>query len=258
MENQQKINVLRIWEIIRKHIRMIIGTAFFITIISIFVTFFVMTPKYSATTEILVNRKASPDAEASQFQQAQADVQLISTYKDIITSPTVLNEVNQRVRDYPGYQGAGNLSKSLSISNAQNSQVFSLTAKSTDAGTAAAIANETASVFKKRVGKLMSIDNVSIVSRATVDPTPTSPKKILNILIGIILGIIFGIAFACLKELSNRAVTTETELSDELGLTSLGIVDEIDQQVIEQTDTKRSFVDDPTLNTVDERNYRRV
>lgn len=258
MENQQKIDVLRIWEIIRKHIRLIIGTAFLVTIISTFVTFFVMTPRYSATTEILVNRKASSDAEASQFQQAQADVQLISTYKDVITSPTVLNEVDQRVRDYPGYQGAGNLSKSLSISNAQNSQVFSLTAKSTDARTAAAIANETANIFKERVGRLMSIDNVSIVSKATVDPTPISPKKTLNVLIGIILGIVLGIAFACLKELSNRAVTTETELSDELGLTSLGIVDEIDQRVIEQTGTKKSFVDEPSLDTVDEGNYRRV
>jgi len=125
VESEQTISMIQIWGILRKHIRAILGTTIIVTLAAAFITFFVMTPKYSATTEILVNRKLSANMEAAQFQQAQADVQMISTYKDIITSPTVLSGGNKEVIAYPGYPGSVEaLKKSIAISNSQNSQVF--------------------------------------------------------------------------------------------------------------------------------------
>ncbi|KRK99852.1 YveK family protein [Companilactobacillus futsaii] len=235
MESEQNISMMQIVGILRKHIKAIFGTTIVVTLATIFVTFFVMTPKYSATTQILVNRKLSEDMQSAQFQQVQADVQMISTYKDIITSPTVLKDVNKKVSSYPGYPGSmGALKGSLSISNSQNSQVFSVTAKSTDAGTAAAIANMTAKVFKKKVVKIMSVNNVSIVSEATANTKPVSPRKTLNVIAGIVIGAILGIALAFVREITDRTVTTQNFLTDNLGLTSLGTVSEIDQKDIER------------------------
>ena len=229
MESEQTISMIQIFGILRKHIRAIIETTVIVTLAAGFITFFFMTPKYSATTEILVNRKLSADMQGAQFQQVQADVQMISTYKDIITSPTVLRDVNKQIKNYPGYPGSMSaLKKSLSINNSQNSQVFSVTAKSTDPGTAAAIANSTAKVFKKKVVKIMSVNNVSIVSEAEINRKAVSPRKTLNILIGLILGVILGIALAFIRELTDRTITSSTFLTDNLGLTNLGIVNEID------------------------------
>lgn len=259
MGSEQTISMIQIFGILRKHIRAIAGTTLVVTLAAIFVTFFVMTPKYSATTEILVNRKLSSDMQAAQFQQVQADVQMISTYKDIITSPTVLRDVNKQIRDYPGYPGSMNaLKDSLSISNSQNSQVFSVTAKSTDAGTAAAIANETAKVFKKKVVKIMSVNNVSIVSEAETNTKPVSPRKTLNILAGIILGLILGIALAFIRELTDRTVSDESFLTDDLGLTSLGIVSEIDQKDIERTVEHKDLQVPMNNSEFSSRNHRRV
>ena len=135
----------------------------------------------------------------------------------------------------------GALKGSLSISNSQNSQVFSVTAKSEDPGTAAAIANSTAKVFKKKVVKIMSINNVSIVSDAAVNHKPVSPRKTLNLLAGIVLGLLLGIALAFIREITDKTVTTEDFLTGDLGLTSLGIVNEIDQKDIEKTaETRRN------------------
>ena len=260
MESEQTISMMQIWGILRKHIRAIIETTALVTIAAIFITFFMMTPKYSATAEILVNRKLSSEMQAAQFQQVQADVQMISTYKDIITSPTVLKDVNKQIKNYPGYPGSINgLKDSLSISNSQNSQVFSVTAKATDPGTAAATANVTAKVFKKKIGKIMSINNVSIVSEASKNPKPVSPRKTLNVLAGIILGLLLGVAIAFIRELTDRSVTSESFLTDDLGLTSLGIVDEIDQADIEKTvahgKLQAKVNNDETLH---QQNHRRV
>lgn len=226
----QQISIGQILSILRKHIGLIFASTFIVTLLAAFMTFFVMTPKYSATTQILVNRKLSENMAGAQYQQAQADVQMISTYKDIITSPTVLEAVNTKLERQSGYEGnVDSLKSSISIKNQQNSQVFSITAKSTNPNIAAKIANETATTFKNKVIKIMSINNVSIVSKATADDQPVSPRTKLNILIGIIVGLILGIGLAFLRELSDRTVTSEEFLTDELGLKGLGIISEINE-----------------------------
>jgi len=235
MDSEQTISVMQIFGILRKHIKAIWITTLVVFLASVFVTFFVMTPKYQATTEILVNRKLTAATQGAQFQQVQADVQMISTYKDIITSPTVLKDVNSSVRDYPGYPGSiSELKDAISISNQQNSQVFSVSVKSTDAKTAATIANRTAEVFKKKVVKIMSVNNVSIVSKATPNHDAVSPKKKLNLMMGLLFGLLLGIGLAFIREITDRTVTSETFLTNDLSLTSLGIVSEIDDKDVKK------------------------
>jgi capsular polysaccharide biosynthesis protein len=204
-------------------------------------TFFVMTPKYSATTQILVNRKLSDNMAGAQYQQAQADVQMISTYKDIITSPTVLKTVNAKLEGQPGYEkgNVDSLKSSLAVNSQQNSQVFSITAKSTNPNTAAKMANDTATTFKSKVVKIMSIDNVSIVSKATADDQPVSPRTKLNIVAGLVIGLLIGIGLAFLREFSDRTVTSEEFLTDELGLKGLGIISEINERDIRRKITPK-------------------
>jgi Capsular polysaccharide biosynthesis protein len=112
--------MMQILAILRKHIKMILRTTFVVTLAIGFVTFFVMAPKYESTTQLLVNRKLSADMQAAQLQQTQADVQMINTYKDIITSPTVLKTVNRQVSNYPGYPGSMNaLKDDISVNSQQ-------------------------------------------------------------------------------------------------------------------------------------------
>jgi Capsular polysaccharide biosynthesis protein len=51
-----------------------------------------MTPKYTATTQLLVNQKNENNANGQAYNNQQADIQVINTYKDIITSPVILKE----------------------------------------------------------------------------------------------------------------------------------------------------------------------
>ena len=235
MDSEQTISITQILGILRKRMRTIVITTLLVTLAAAFVTFFVITPKYQATSELLVNRKLSANMEGAQYQQNQADVQMISTYKDIITSPAVLKQVGQKVNSYPGYPGSiAQLRSAISISSQQNSQVFSITATSTDANTSAVIANETAKTFKKQVVKMMSVHNVSVVSKAVPVSTAVTPRKKLNILTGLIFGLVLGIGIAFIRELSDKTVTTEGFLTDELGLTSLGVVNEIDESEIKK------------------------
>lgn len=219
---------------LRKHLKIIIGSTLIVTLVAFIVTFFVMTPKYESTTQILVNRKLdSQDQGTQQLQQVQADVQMINTYKDIITSPTVLQDVSQKIG---GNQTIEKLQDEISISNEENSQVFSVTVKTEDPNQAAKIANTTANIFRNKIKSIMSVNNVSIVSRAAADDIPVSPKLLLNVVIGFVLGLLLGIGLAFLNETMDKTVKDENFLS-EAGLTSLGIVSEIPQSDVK----KRAF-----------------
>ncbi len=237
----QQISIGQVLSILRKHIGLIFASTFIVTLLAAFMTFFVMTPKYSATTQILVNRKLSDNMAGAQYQQAQADVQMISTYKDIITSPTVLKTVNAKLEGQPGYEkgNVDSLKSSLAVNSQQNSQVFSITAKSTNPNTAAKMANDTATTFKSKVVKIMSIDNVSIVSKATADDQPVSPRTKLNVLAGLVIGLLLGVGLAFLREFSDRTVTSEEFLTNELGLKGLGIISEINEDDIRRKITPK-------------------
>lgn len=48
---------------------------------------------YSASADLLVNRQHDDTQQGLQYNDQQADVQIINTYKDIITRPIILNAV---------------------------------------------------------------------------------------------------------------------------------------------------------------------
>ena len=59
------------------------------------------------------------------------------------------------------------LKDAIKISTQQNSQVFSVAVKTDDPNLSAATANIIARVFRQQIKKIMSVNNVTIVSRAT-------------------------------------------------------------------------------------------
>ena len=223
-ENEETvIDLGRLLLTLKKNLFSIIAWAVVGLFISLVVLFIFIEPKYSATTDILVNQKN--DNVQTQYAAQQADLGAVTTYEDILKRSVILSPVLKEVRTRDNYKGSlGDLQKSVSVSNETNSKIISVTVTDKDAYTAADVANTVAKTFKEKIVKMMKIDNVTIVSTAKPNATPVFPKKTLGTLVGIVLGALIGVAIAIVRELTDKTVKDMDFLTDEVGLTSLGTV----------------------------------
>lgn len=229
-ESSNTIDLSRLMAIFRKHFKMLIAWTLLIGVLGFVVAQFVVVPKYTATTEILVNQKHSGDNNGQAYTNQQADIQMINTYKDIITNQVILNKVSHELnssrtaRDYGrSYNiSAAELKNDIDISTQQNSQVFSVAVKTDDPNLSAATANTIARIFKKQIKKIMAINNVTIVSRAGVPDAPSSPNVKLFTMVGAALGLLGSAIYLVIKELMDTTVKEDDFMTKELQLTNLG------------------------------------
>ncbi|WP_167387710.1 YveK family protein [Apilactobacillus timberlakei] len=219
-----------IFKMLLKHIKLIITVTIITVAIFAIAVLFVIKPKYQSTNEIIVNQKITKsNNQYSELQQAQStDLQLVNTYKTILTSQTVSSAVAKDV----GNKDYGN--SSLSVNTDQSSQVIGISVTSSNPIIASKVANSTANVFKKKIKEIMNVNNVSVISKASPNYTPVSPKTVPNLIIGCLIGIILGILLALLKEYSDKTIKDMDYVTNELGLTDLGQINDIDMKLIKK------------------------
>lgn len=222
--SNRNFSLNKILDIIIKDRRLVIFVTLIIFLISAFITFGVMKPKYTSTTQLLVNQKVSKNQLAFQAQQVQSDVQRVYTYKDIITSPVVQRTVANDLKNQGDVKNA-----KIDVTSQQNSQVFSVSTTTDNPYLSANVANDTAKVFQKRVKKIMDVNSVTVVSKAYPKLKPTSPHYVLNLVIGLVLGILIGSMLAIIRELNDKKVYDVDYLENDLGLNNLGVLFEIDK-----------------------------
>jgi capsular polysaccharide biosynthesis protein len=257
------LELSQLWQIIKKYFWGLIFMAIIGAGVGYGVAKFVISPTYSSSTSMLVNRSAEDNSTTSaNLSDQQADVQLISTYKNLITSSNVLGTVSDKLAhpsrivvkkakdavyqtlpdgtnvlvtpaqeevskqsNKKGYKlSVDDLKDMVSISSQNNSQVFSIDVKSNNPQLSANIANEVAAVFKDKIGNFMKINNVSIIDKATANTKPVSPNIKLFTFAGFVIFVGLSFLFVLIKELTDTTIKSSDEVIELLGITNLGTI----------------------------------
>src|SRR5699024_5223088 len=146
---------------------------------SYLITSFVLTPKYSSITQLLVSRP--PEAgQVISLGDIQTNIQLINTYKDIIEDPVILNQV-MNASDFK--EDIDDMRNMIDIEVQEDSQIFGIRVTDTDPDRAAFLANTVAGTFQKDVGSILSVKDVAILSPAEANMIPISPNLAFNLVI---------------------------------------------------------------------------
>jgi len=230
---EEEISLVELFQILKKHIGLIIGAVLGGFVLSAIFTLFIATPTYESSSQLLVSRPT----EENTIQQSQinANIQLINTYEDIITNPVILDPV---IEELGLDTTVDQLREQISVSTAEESQVFSVNVTNEDPYLASEIANTTASVFQNNLDSIMNVDNVTVISQAVPDTDAVSPNTVLNLVIGILLGGMIGVGAAFLIEFLDTTVKDESFIEQELGWTNLGRVSQISEEDIVSQNTE--------------------
>lgn len=255
------IDLRRLFILIRKHIISILIWMIGLGLIAYGVSEYVLVPKYTASTQLLVNRKSTDANQA--YANQQADVNAVTTYKDIITSNVILKGaskylanpvtlvkkatpakkavyrteddgtrtlVKKAVKAKPAvYKREGKsysispseLASAVSVTTTTSSQVFTLSATAETPAKAQAIANAVAKEFKEQIPKIMDVNNVTIVAEAAKGSQSYPNVKMITV-VGVLAGLVISLLIIIIKDLSDTTVREDTFMNNELGLTNLG------------------------------------
>ncbi|UXR73955.1 Wzz/FepE/Etk N-terminal domain-containing protein [Staphylococcus sp. IVB6238] len=216
---EETIDLNKLFGILKKNMKYLIILPIVFLVLSMVMTFLFMTPKYSSSTQVLVNQKET-DSEMM-AQQVQSDLQLVNTYSEIIKSPRILDKVSKNLK---GKYSSKEIEGMLTVSNQEESQILNITVENESREAAGKVANEIANVFSKDVNKIMNVDNVSILSKADNNGNKVSPKPLTNAVVGVFLGLIIALVIIFLKEILDKRIKTEEDVEELLDLPVLGTI----------------------------------
>lgn len=220
---EETIDLIKIFTILKKNIKYLIILPIVFLVLSILITFSFMTPKYSNSTQVLVNQKETDNQMMA--QQVQSDLQLVNTYSEIIKSPRILDKVSKNLK---GKYSSNEISGMLTVSNQAESKILNITVENESRENAGKVANEIANVFSKEVKDIMNVDNVSILSKADNNGSKVSPKPLINAVVGVFLGLIVALIIIFLKEILDKRIKTEEDVEEQLNIPVLGIIQKFD------------------------------
>ncbi|TLG80936.1 YveK family protein [Vagococcus zengguangii] len=224
---EETISLQEIFRILKKRLALILSVFFVMLGMTSIVTFFMMDRQYSSSVQ-LIAKLPTVEGQNSNINDVNFNLQMINTYKDFINSNVVLEEVQTVLEDEINYTGdIAQIRSMMSVEQNTNSQMFSIKATTDNPELAQLTANTVSEVFQEKSVDLLSIDKVSIMSKAPLNTNPVSPNTKLNLLIGAVLGLMLGAGLALLLELLDKTVKDQRFIEEAVGMPILGIVPEM-------------------------------
>lgn len=169
---------------------------------------------YTATTSILVNSSKIND---DSYNKIETNLQLINTYKVIMTQTGFLRKVLKQV-DQSRELNQNNTSKitleellnMVVVKSDRNSQIITIAVKTKNPDQSVQIANGIVNVLKKEVVVLMKEDkSIITVSEGYVDSKIGSPNKSFMLIAAFIFGILLSLTIVIIIDKNANTIRSE-------------------------------------------------
>lgn len=193
--------------------------------LSAVISFFLLTPQYQSNTTLLVGRYVSrvmveSDA-AITYQEVQTNRLLVSTFGEIAKSRSVLDEVIKKLRLDSNAQ---QLRDRINVSLVRDTEIIQIDVTYENPEQAAAIANELAKSFSRKIVRIMNTQNIQVIDEAIPMYKCVKPKHVQNIFIALVAGLMLGTLIAITVEFLDTTIKTPEEVDKYLGLSVIGSI----------------------------------
>lgn len=188
----------------------------------LFYSLFIVTPQYISSTRIYVitpnNSITAQDLQAGSF--------LANDYKEIITSTDVLEKViSSEKLNYPSSQ----LLQKITVSILKDTRVISISVEDANPKMSQKLANSVREAAVSKIKAVTQVEDITTLEKGNLPKAPSSPNIKKNVLIGFIVGAGLSTIVLVIMGILDDRVNTEEDIEKALGLTSLGIVPDLNK-----------------------------
>lgn len=193
-----------------------------------------VTPKYESSTTLVLaktDEQISNTIESSAITQTDLSLNqnLVSTYRELIRSKTVLRKVLTNLEIYDLKEEE--LKRNISVNSVKDTELIEITVSNTNPKQAADIANEVANVFSEEVADIYNINNIHVVDKAEEEKEPYNINHIKDISIFAFIGIVISIAYILIQSLLDNTVKDQETVEKSTELLVLAQIPEISFEI---------------------------
>ncbi|MGU9049512.1 YveK family protein [Clostridium perfringens] len=221
---ENTISLQEIAYALKKRWKLILLITVAATLVSAILSFFVIKPKYEATTKLFIGKQESQDNNAYNNNDVMMYQQLMKTYAQLVkTSDLVTKAVKSADLDYNQKDIKGILNN-LNATPSAETQILDLSYKGGNPKDVLKLTEAITNEFIAESKELIPNGNVQVIQKPQLPEHPVSPNKTLNILIAFILGLMVGVGVVLLLEYLDNTFKSREDLEKTLDLPIIGTI----------------------------------
>lgn len=212
----EEINIKDFWEYYKRYLYIVVLVVFLGVLVVFIYDVAFKTPLYSTyTTVLLVKDSTSEDVDTINQSDVVLNQKLVSTYREIIKSRLVLEQVISRLNlNY----SVDKISKKISVQALSDTAILKITITDENPKTAAAIANSIGEVFSSEITELYKINNVSILDKALVPTTRSNNKTAQDVILVALITFVGSSAIVFVIFYFDDTIRQVDQIESEMGI----------------------------------------
>lgn len=216
-EEEVEIDLRELIQFFKGKLKYIVLCSMILGMISGVITHFLISDKYESTARLFLKPEVS---------NGIIDSSQLSSNEDMVNNYIVLlegNNIQSQAADKLNMD-VDELSQSLSIGNVSNTQVITITSKTTNPVISQEIVDTVVDVFTEEIEEKLDITNIIVVDQAKVSDKAVEPSLAKNVIIAAILGMGISSCYFLVKFLLDTHIHNKKDAEKYLGIAVLGVV----------------------------------
>lgn len=222
---EQVISLGEILEVLKKRWKLILIVTLLATLVSGLVSFFLISPKYEASTKLFIGKEAGAEAGYDQSEIAMYQ-KLMKTYSEAIKTRDL---VGRAIKVANSNLTEDEVLKKLTVVTVADTQILQIKIDDKDPNMAATMVQAITNEFVTTSKALVPNGNIKVIESVKVPEIPVSPNKKMNIAIAFLLGLMVSVGVSFLLEFLDNTYKNREQLEKELDIPVIGTIPHTEQ-----------------------------
>jgi len=224
---EQVISLGEIIEMLKKRWKMILIVTMFTTLLSGLVSFFLISPKYEASTKLFIGKESGAGAVAGYDQNEIAMYQkLMKTYSEAIKTRDL---VGRAIKATNSVLTEDEVLEKLTVVTVADTQILEIKINDNNPDKAATMVQAITNEFVTTSKVLVPNGNIKVIESVKIPEIPVSPNKKMNIAIAFLLGLMVSVGISFLLEFLDNTYKNREQIEKELDIPVIGTIPNIEQ-----------------------------